>query len=195
MYGKQREVSMGHALRQFQVSIKGVTPLLFNRPEEYEWDDTVKINNPNVDTDEAVKKKLYILNGVIYTPADHIRGSLVNAAKDLKVKGKGKATYSKMFGSMVQVSPEAIKHNLLEFDVHTKRGVNPSTKGMVIIRRPRLKEWELDFELIVDNEIPLAVLKEAMDRAGRYVGIGDWRPEKKGIHGKFIVSRFVEVKD
>jgi len=173
------------------VTIRGITPLLINKPPEYDGDTTIKVNNPNIDKDKELKNKLYACKGAFYQPATHIRGSLVNAGKDLKVKGKGKSTYSKMFASMMQIEPEAILHKFTDFDVHIVRTVNPSTKGMNITRRPRLKKWELDFQMLIEDEIPFEVAKEALDRAGKYVGIGDWRPATKGIHGKFIVTKFM----
>jgi len=181
-------------MKRVKVTVMGVTPLLMNKPKEYEGDSNVKVNNPKIDSEEDVKAKLYAIDGIVYQPATHFWRSLVNAGKDLQVKGKGKATYSKLFGSMVQVIPEAIEHKKQNFDVFVTRVVNPSTKGMMMCKRPRLKEWELDFELLVEEEIPLDVLKEGLERAGKYVGVGDWRPEKKGIHGKFQVTSFQEVK-
>lgn len=177
-------------MQKVQVGVEGTTSLLMSKPPEYLQDEKIHIKNPNLNEDEEAKKKIYILNKVIYTPATHLRGSLINAGKDLRVKGKGKATYSKLFGSMVEVTPEAIPHLLTDMDVQVDRTVNPSTKGANMTKRPRLKKWKLDFEILFEDEIPKEVLKEALERAGRYVGIGDWRPEKKGIHGKFMVTKF-----
>ena len=39
------------------------------------------------------------------------------------------------------------------------------------------------------------VVMEALGIAGRYVGIGDWRPAKKGKFGKFQVVYFKEKKE
>ena len=181
-------------MKRVKVTVLGVTALLMNKPKEYEGDSNVKINNTAIETEQAIRDKVYTLDGVVYQPATHFWRSLINAGKDLQVKGKGKATYSKLFGSMVQVIPEAIEHKKQDFDVFITRVVNPSTKGMMMSKRPRLKEWELDFELLVEDEIPLDVLKEGLERAGKYVGVGDWRPEKKGIHGKFQVTSFQEAK-
>lgn len=181
-------------MRTIQVTIKGVTPLLMNKPAEYEFDSNIRVNNPNIDAEKDIKSKIYALNGIIYTPATHIRGALINAGKDLKVKGKGKSTYSKMLASMVEVQPEAIEHKKQNFDILVSRTVNPNTRGQNMTKRPRLKEWELDFDLLADEEIPLDVLHNALERAGKYVGIGDWRPQTKGIHGKFIVTSFKEAE-
>lgn len=177
-------------MNTFKVRIEGVTPLLMNKPKEYEGDSNVDVRNKAIESDEDVRRKIYVLGGKVYQPATQIRGALVNAAKDLRVKGKGKATYSKLIASMVMVEPEAIPHLKKDFDIHIVRGVNPSTRGAVMIKRPRLKEWALEFSVVADEEIPADVLREAFDRAGKYVGIGDWRPGTKGVHGKFQVTKF-----
>lgn len=180
-------------MKKINVRIEGTTPLLHNKPPEYEQDSNIKINNPNIDSNEEAKKKLYCLNGVIYQPATHIRGSLINAGKALKVKGQGKATYSKLFASMVEVFPEAIELKYKEMTVDISRTVNPNTKGANMTKRPKFKEWSLDFIINVEDEIPMDVLKEGLERAGKYVGIGDWRPATKGTHGKFMVTKFEKV--
>ena len=177
-------------MNKIKITIKGITPLLMSKPPEYESDMAVKINNPNIDKEKELKAKIYSINGMVYQPATHIRGALINAGKDFKVKGKGKSSYSKMIASMVMIEPEAIEHKNPVFDVHTTRTVNPNTKGQNMTRRPRLKNWELSFILEVEDEIPIEVIKEALERAGKYVGIGDWRPATKGIHGKFMVTKF-----
>ena len=53
---------------------------------------------------------------------------------------------------------------------------------------------ELTFHIIFEDEISPAVVKESLEIAGKYVGIGDWRPEKKGKFGKFQVTSFKEAK-
>ena len=55
------------------------------------------------------------------------------------------------------------------------------------------KDWELSFEILIgDDQIPIEVIKLALDHAGQYVGIGDFRPGKGGKFGKFIVTEFKE---
>lgn len=182
-------------MKHFNVTIKGTTPLLMNKPPEFGFDDAIRIKVP-LDTkkkgQEEALNKLYSNGGTIYTPSTHIWRSMINAGKDLKIKGKGKSTYSKMIASMVQVSPDAIEHKFKEFEIFGVMTVNPNTRGRNMTYRPRFDKWELSFELIVDEEIPDEVVKTALDRSGRYWGIGDWRPEKKGVFGKFMVTKFEE---
>jgi len=37
-------------------------------------------------------------------------------------------------------------------------------------------------------------MKELLDIAGKVAGLGDWRPQKKGPYGKFMVTNFKEIE-
>jgi len=51
------------------------------------------------------------------------------------------------------------------------------------------------FDVVFDEmEIAPSIMKELFDIAGRIVGIGDWRPAKKGPYGKFQVTSWKEAK-
>ena len=72
--------------------------------------------------------------------------------------------------------------------------VNPMTKGRMMVTRPKFDEWKLEFNVkFNEDDIPIEVMKNIIDYAGQYVGIGDWRPDKKGQFGKFITTKFEEV--
>jgi hypothetical protein len=181
-------------MKQFKVRIKGISPLLMNKPEEYGFDEKWVEKQANNEYEKEAYKKLYVdLNGVLYQPATHLERALIEAGKKLKVKGSGKATYSKLFGSMVTIPNLDIPHLLKEWEFHKALVVIPSTKGRVMRYRPMLKDWELEFIVDVEDEIDASAVKEAFEIAGKYVGIGDWRPEKKGKFGKFQVVLFKEV--
>ena len=177
-------------MKKAKVTIKGISPLLFNRFAEAELDPAPGPKEPNKIKDPA--NKLYRLpDGKIYTPYTHIQGSLTDAAKQFQIKGNKRSTYSKLFGSQVEINPDAIVHKHQGWDVFSISAVNPSTRGRIMTHRPMLKEWELDFIIDYNTDaIPDEVLKSVMDYAGLYVGIGDWRPDKKGKFGKFMVTKF-----
>ena len=181
---------------KLNVTIKGITPLLMNRPDMLDITDKAKKKKSGEDKlTKQFKEKQYLTSeGKLYTPATHIRGALIQAGKQIKVKGKGKATYSKIIGYAVMVEPEAIIHKNQKLERHVVLGVNPNTRGRVAICRPMLKEWELDFQITFDSEeIPIEVIEEALNTAGKTVGIGDWRPATKGIYGRFITTKLKEV--
>ena len=56
--------------------------------------------------------------------------------------------------------------------------------------------WSCTFEVDVDDElIDQNRLLEWLDIAGRQIGLGDWRPEKSGMFGRFIASKIEKVEE
>jgi len=181
-------------MKKINVTVQGLTALLQNRFLQSSIEGkSVKKTGGLKDLDP--KDKLYRLpNGKIYQPANHFEMCLVNAAKNFQIRGKKRSTYSKLFGCALQVMPEAIVHKIQKYDLFETTAVNPNTKGRTLVVRPRFPKWELDFTIeILEEGIPVEVVKEVIDYAGRFVGVGDWRPDKKGKFGKFIVTKFQEV--
>ena len=183
-------------MKKYAVTITGISPLLMNRPSAM-IADISKDKKPFEDNPKGMaESKLYVnSDGKLYQPSTHIMGSLVEAGKQKKVVGKGKATYSKIVGYAVQVEPYEILHKKQKWDVFSVLAVNPTTKGRNMLSRPILKSWELDFEITFDNEeIQVPIMKELLEIAGKVAGLGDWRPAKKGPYGKFQVTSFKEIK-
>ena len=176
----------------YQVEIKGVTPLLQNRFEGGEPDTSTK-KKTETTKENNVENTLYRLpTGEIYQPAESIRQAMIESGKAFK---KGKSNLSKTFASFAMVNPEAIP--LKEKWTTDRRAVViPSTKGRVMRNRGRFDKWALQFEVqILDaDEITEKVLHDVLDYAGHYVGIGDYRPQKKGMYGRFIVASIKEKK-
>ena len=55
--------------------------------------------------------------------------------------------------------------------------------------------WSCTFEVDVDDElIDQDNLLEWLDIAGRQIGVGDWRPQKSGMYGRFTTSKIDESK-
>jgi len=178
------------------VCIEGISPLLMNRPNMLEIGNKAKVKLAGVDIlKKQFKDKQYRTSkDELFTPETHIKGALVDAGKSVKVTGKGKATYSKIIGYAVIVHPAQILHEITDVKEYTVLAVNPNTRGRSPLCRPMLPNWRLCFEVIYDSdEIPKEALKECLDIAGKRVGIGDWRPAKKGTFGRFIVTEFKNV--
>lgn len=182
-------------MKTYKVTITGTSPLLMNRPSALIGDISKERTQKEVSPEEQAKLKIYEIDGKLYQPETHIKGALVEAGKTQKVVGGGKSTYSKIVGYAVEINPFEIVHKKQKWSVYSVLAVNPSTKGRNLLHRPILKEWELDFDVVFDEEqISASVLKEIFDKAGRFVGIGDWRPAKKGRFGKFQVTSWKEAK-
>jgi len=180
-------------MKTYKATIKGTSPLLMNRPSALIGDISKDKKPYENDPQSEAEKKLYEIDGKLYQPATHLQGALIEAGKHKKVVGKGKSTYSKIVGYAVEVNPFEIVHKKQKWEPFSILAVNPSTKGRNILHRPMLREWELDFEITFDEtEVNPSIMKELLDIAGRIVGIGDWRPAKKGRFGKFEVISWKE---
>lgn len=182
-----------------EVKIEGTSPLLYNRFIDTEIEGTAKKRTGKA-KGVPVEDKLYTMkedgqvgNPIPYIPAIYFRNTMIGAGKQFQVQGKGKATYSKLIGSTVDVLPDKIPNNHT-WDVLRVPAVNPNTKGRVMTERPKMDEWSCEFTIVLDDDsISMDTIIEILEHAGKYVGIGDWRPDKKGRYGKFRVVEFKEV--
>ena len=77
--------------------------------------------------------------------------------------------------------------------VDTRPVRNPVTGGRFLCHRPSFNDWKLEFWLAIDEEMMgAALLRELLDAGGRRIGLGDFRPDRKGPFGKFVVTRWTE---
>lgn len=55
--------------------------------------------------------------------------------------------------------------------------------------RPKLSDWSLSFEVVFDEKmVERAQVVAAAENAGKYIGLGDYRPAKGGSFGRFVVE-------
>jgi hypothetical protein len=57
--------------------------------------------------------------------------------------------------------------------------------------RPRFEDWSARLIILFSEMIPVQTVVDLLHRSGN-VGIGEWRPEKDGTYGTFVVSRSIE---
>lgn len=177
-------------MKKVNVKIKGIAPLLQNRFVGEE--ESVSERTGVVDRSEDWKQALYIDEKIgIYEPSEHIWGSMIRAASNFQIPGRGKKTYKDLIKSGLVIEPDKIPLGKKEPDEIDKRPV--VVRGSRIIRqRPMMKEgWKLTFTIgILDEQLPLEAVKRILEYSGQYIGIGDYRPR----FGRFEVTEFEEVK-
>jgi hypothetical protein len=179
---------------KIKVQIEGTTPILFNRFRDTQIEGKSKKRTGAI-AESDIEDKLYKYEEKICIPSVYLKNCIMEASKQFKIVGKGKSTYSKIVASTVDVSPFMIELNVKKYEVFRISAVNPMTKGRMMTERPKFDKWGCEFEIILnDPAVPSSVINEILEHAGKYVGVGDWRPEKKGMFGKFMITSFKVVK-
>jgi len=182
-------------MKEIKIKIEGVSPLLVNRFLDSQIVDKIK-KRTGEQKGIPPKDKLYEVNGKPYLPARYFEACLIEAAKQFKIAGKGKSTYSKYIGATVHIEPEALMLSPNQWEPYTIAAVNPNTRGRMLVTRPRFNEWGTEMTVTCEEDsISTDTIQRIMEYAGRFVGVGDWRPEKKGKFGKFRLVSVKEVKD
>lgn len=186
-------------MTRYITEIEGISPYIINQPiaEEIADKSKLRLAGEKLLEHQFEVKQYRTEKGELYMPYEHIHGSAMEAGKHFKVKGGGgKANYSKIVGYAVRVEPLEILHKITKLEKFIRLvRIPPKTGSRNLMCRPMLREWKVEFQLEVDDvEIPKEVLKDILDRAGKCVGVGDWRPQMKGPYGRFIVTKFKEVK-
>lgn len=177
-------------ISKIDVRIEGISPLLQHRFPMDEVDVKSKAKNQK-QTQDDVESYLYRENGLVVQPSTHIIGALKKGGAKFQITGQGKLTYKNLMGSgVVTISPANIPHVHQEFKIDRRPVVIQSSR--IVRSRPIFDPWALEFTLEFDEEeVPKDVLKQIFDYAGRFVGIGDFRPSCGGPFGRFMVTRFV----
>ena len=188
-------------MKTVRITIEGITPLLMNRFTE---ENEIRISSGSAPATigckgtprEQAQKTAYIDNdGMLYVPGPNVFRCLIEAGKYIKV-GKCKATTQKssMIPAGISLQEIVLPFGTDNFEVDSRSVVIPSTGGRIMKHRARLDEWKLTFTLDVDETMfDLRFVRQLTDDAGRRIGLGDFRPDRKGPFGKFKVINWQEL--
>ncbi len=144
---------------------------------------------PDVSKEDSTRAEYHCYrsaDGPCYIPSDHLRGAFIAAGSFVKAKVGGRSKSMKsIVAAMFMVSPEQI--HLPEYDAIDKRSaVNRNVKARVIVVRPKWTQWSAEFTLSVDEDsISIEAISQIIEYAGKYVGIGSFRPVNNGLFGRF----------
>lgn len=180
---------------KLDIEITGTTPLLMNR---FNIDEQqTKIKEKNLTPRESAKKVCYENEaGKLYYPTTNIYACLIEAGKFHK-DGKNKITTqrSSLIPAGVMIEDETILFKEPQtWEVDSRAVVVPSTGGRIVCHRPRLDKWCLHFTLQLDTKMfSSKLVRIIVDDAGTKVGLGDFRPSRKGIFGRFVVTNWKET--
>lgn len=134
--------------------------------------------------------------GDVFIPPMAFKMALDSAAKylSLQIPGKGKSTYTKHFASGCLVMDPVylgVKKDDLPYDrlYVNADGVRGSGKR-VWKYFPRVDVWKADVEFhLYDDAITKDVFERVLAEAGRFIGVGRFRPQNGGFYGRFAVEK------
>lgn len=190
---------------QIKVTIKGVSPLLMNRFTEASEIAVSGGTRPSFASSgnrgtprEQAEPKAYkdATTGVLYVPGPNLFAAII-AAGTFHKAGKSKITTMKtsLIPAGVLVEELVCSLNTTEFEIDSRSVVIPSTGGRIMCHRPRIDEWQISFTLDVDETMfDQKLVRSIVDDAGKKIGLGDYRPSRKGPFGRFVVTSWEEVK-
>ena len=133
--------------------------------------------------------------GQVFIPAMSFKNCVSEAAKFLSIQipGKGKSTYTKHFEAGMLVI-DAVPLGVQKEDVAGEWLFVPSDGKRGGPKRvdkcfPVIHEWagKVTF-YIIDETITQDVLATHLEQAGKFIGIGRFRPRNNGFYGRFKVE-------
>lgn len=133
--------------------------------------------------------------GKVFIPPMAFKNCLAEAAKyqSKKIPGKGNATYTKHIEAgvlvteplVLDVAQEEVEGEWLFVPSDGRRGGSKRVDKCF----PVIPEWSGTVEfLIFDELVTKTVFTEFLEEAGKFIGIGRFRPRNNGYYGRFEVE-------
>jgi hypothetical protein len=189
----------------YAVEVQGISALLqhrFSEMSELNGDGgTRKVHVAYEDPRSQAERAAYRHpDGWLYMPGAAIARMLCEAGGSHKQTGSRKSL-KYVVPAACLVLEDAIpllngagSQRQTEFEVDSRPIVIPSTKGRIMRHRPRINLWRMEFTIDVDTTlIEPATVHMLLSEGGRQLGIGDYRPEKRGPFGRFQIVRWEEL--
>jgi len=189
-------------MKLVSIEICGVTSLLVNRfSENSEKAKTTRRVEVNVrDPREEATKAAYIdpNDGTFYFSAFSMPNAMGNAGSNHKAVGTRK-TLRFVVPSAIRMTSDRITitngdgNPAKTFEVDSRPVTIPATKGRIMRHRPRFDLWGAKFDMTIDdNLLSPEMAHQLLSEAGLSIGVGDFRPEKRGPFGTFRVVKWDE---
>jgi hypothetical protein len=180
-------------MKTAKVKITGVSP--YSQSRYYSKDEVPPLEK-EANADYTKRTWMNHVNcnehGDIYVPPMSLKNCVAEAAKYLSISipGKGKATYTKHFEAgvlvlepmMLGVNKKDVKGEWLFLPSDGIRG-----SGKRVMKcYPIFHQWGGVCEfMIIDETITEDVFTRVLTEAGKFIGIGRFRPRNNGFYGRF----------
>jgi hypothetical protein len=190
---------------EVQATLTGATPLLLNampRDVLLELAGVVdkKAKTAEKATPEDVARCHLHLgpDGKPAIPSQMLYAAMINAGVFVRLDGKRQVstkTETNLPGLMklgfepLPLYLPGSEERSERYEVDIQRGVNPNGGQAVAIIRPCFYQWEIRPLFTVDRRVfDLKKAYELVTIAGARMGLGDFRPNCRGVYGQFIIT-------
>ena len=185
-------------MRQIAATLESVSPYSQSR-----FHNEPKLDKEGHDDYEkrTWPKRMHVTeDGFVFIPPMSFKNCLSECAKYLSVQipGKGKSTYTKHFEAGVMVTEplvlgikaEDVKGEWLHVPSDGRRGGTKRVEKCF----PQIPKWSGDVLFyIFDDTITESVFRLHLEQAGKFIGVGRFRPRMNGYYGRFnVVDMVVE---
>lgn len=183
--------------------VESISPLLQHRwAEELEVEETSrKVHIARGTPREEAEKVCYRMpSGQLYLPGTCFARMLREAAASHKQRSSRKSM-KYVIPSAVLVTDDIVPlvhfdgKPITDFEVDSRPVVIPATKGRIMRHRPKIEEWRCEVHLDIDETLIAAnFVQEIASSGGRQLGVGDFRPEKSGPYGRWLIAEWQSIK-
>ncbi len=198
---------------RYRIKIRGIRPLIMHNgaagldarsPANVEKAEIARKRGSNrTESDEARLRELDCLTS-LYLDADGgptvpegmLRAAIETGARKLKQGPQVRE------GMLVEKVEEFSYDRSMGATAEALAKTAQFTTGVVVQRsrvlrtRAKFDEWGVAFVVEADDElVDQSQLEAWLDIAGRRIGLGDWRPEKSGVYGRFETESIEALTD
>lgn len=191
-----------------KVTIAGISPLLMHsdrgaNPLSVEARALKSVSSKRKKSEEDYAEmmriewmaSLYLDDDRIAVPVENVRATIRDGAKLSKM---GKEISRKVFldGEFIPLDYNGAKDPIKLFDDARFRDTRSVRVGQqrVMRTRPIFRGWGLTFTAYWDRDsFDVPLFRQCLESAGRFIGLGDFRPDKGGTFGRFEVASLEEL--
>lgn len=196
-------------VKRIGVTLKGVQPLFENRMTDEElialWTKEKKPQMaPRESMEEFARKKIHFdQEGRPVVTHDMLLACLIEAGVFIRLDKKRQLSTkdSTMLPGLLELEGETFpllqpgqadkeaSWGYAPWRYEMRKGTNPNGGEAVCIVRPIFPEWAIVVTAQIDTgELAEDTYRKLFDLAGKRIGLGDFRPSRKGRFGMFIVE-------
>lgn len=190
----------GRPLPGIRVRVVGLTPMLMNNASSM----NVKVGSKATPEEQAAPLVIDDGKGYLAIPSFALRTSLCDGGAFIpspipkkKMKSFLYETISILPEEWLTLTRDGVPIPDTEWDIDGRRVRMKGTGGSVWRHRPKIElpwafeaviVWDTPFTTQGDQEVMLAGIRESAHRSGVCVGLGDFRPQTKGIFGRYELT-------